>query len=71
MINRGKEKPEKIKILISLTSIKNEKLTNSLLGYYCVGVIDVKSNTGNLYRAIRKLENVDNLIERIKAIDNE
>jgi hypothetical protein len=70
MLISGKEKPEKIKILISLTKIKSDELTNAILGYYCLGV-RLKVDKSNWRRAINKMEETDKLIQKIKELDDE
>ena len=70
MLIVGGENQEKIKILISLRKISSKKIENALLGYYCLGV-RVKVDRSNWRRAINKLETINQLIERIKELDNE
>jgi len=70
MLMAGKEDPEKIKILISLTKIKSEEMINAILGYYCFGV-RLKVDKSNWRRSITKMEKINSMIERIKELDNE
>ncbi len=70
MLKRGGENPKKIKMLIMLTRIKSESLVQALVVYYVFGEATYPQATiGNFNRAIRKIEEVNDIVEQLKELD--
>ena len=71
----GGESKERVELLLSLTKISSEQLTDSIIDHLCVGhsekdAIAINGVTqSNFNRAMKKLNDVAGIVEKIKELD--
>lgn len=72
---KGLENEAKVKLLIELTKIESEGIKGALIAHLCQGMKGVRASYANgvkqqnFNRALKKLNQVNALIEQIKEID--